>query len=193
MRSCSQSHRPCLPGQIVTALNIDGVAIEDTFAEAFGMRATRLVITAASPVWARHAAVATTGFATSVIACGCEGGIERTLTPRETPDRRPGMAVLLFAMSSKDLQKQLERRAGQCVLTCPTTAAYGGIPAEAASILVGYARVHNDKHYWHDILGSAVIAHISAFFIAKPYSRVHVSLIADPASNDYYLAASMRF
>ncbi len=68
-----------------------------------------------------------------------------------------------------------------------------GIPAEAASILVGYARVHNDKHYWHDILGSAVIAHISAFFIAKPYSRVHVSLIADPASKDYYLAASMRF
>ena len=68
-----------------------------------------------------------------------------------------------------------------------------GLPAEAASILVGYARVHNDKHYWHDILGSAVIAHISAFFIAKPYSRVHVSLIADPAAKDYYVSASLRF
>src|SRR5207344_2304782 len=113
-------------------LDLDGVAIEDTFAEAFGMRATRLVITADTRAWARHAAVAATGFATSVIACGCEAGIERELAPRETPDGRPGVAILIFAMSAKDLQKQIERRAGQCVLTCPTTAAYGGIAAQAA-------------------------------------------------------------
>jgi formylmethanofuran--tetrahydromethanopterin N-formyltransferase len=113
-------------------MNIDGVAIEDTFAEAFGMRATRLVITAANRAWARHAAVSATGFATSVIACGCEAAIEGDLAPRETPDGRPGVAILIFAMSTKDLQKQLERRAGQCVLTCPTTAAYGGIAPEAA-------------------------------------------------------------
>jgi len=124
----------------MSALSIDGVAIEDTFAEAFGMRATRLIITAANPLWARHAATTATGFATSVIACGCEAGIETILSPRETPDGRPGVAILLFAMSSKDLQKQLERRAGQCVLTCPTTAAYGGIPAEAAHDWLGLGR-----------------------------------------------------
>jgi formylmethanofuran--tetrahydromethanopterin N-formyltransferase len=124
----------------VSALSIDGVAIEDTFAEAFGMRATRLVITAANPLWARHAATTATGFATSVIACGCEAGIETILSPRETPDGRPGAAILIFAMSSKDLQKQLERRAGQCVLTCPTTAAYGGIPAHAAHDWLGLGR-----------------------------------------------------
>jgi formylmethanofuran--tetrahydromethanopterin N-formyltransferase len=112
-------------------MQVDGVDIEDTFAEAFGMRATRLVITAASRTWAQHAAVAATGVATSVIGCGCEAAIERTLAPRETPDRRPGVAILLFAMSAKDLQKQLDRRTGQCVLTCATTAAYGGIPADA--------------------------------------------------------------
>jgi formylmethanofuran--tetrahydromethanopterin N-formyltransferase len=116
----------------MTPLTIDGVAIEDTFAEAFGMRATRLIITAADRTWARNAAISATGFATSVIACGCEAGIERELSRRETPDGRPGVAVLIFAMSSKDLQKQLERRAGQCVLTCPTTAAYNGIPSESA-------------------------------------------------------------
>jgi formylmethanofuran--tetrahydromethanopterin N-formyltransferase len=113
-------------------MNIDGVTIEDTFAEAFGMRATRLTITAATRAWARHAAIAATGFATSVIACGCEAGIERELSPRETPDGRPGIAILLFATSTKELQKQLERRTGQCVLTCPSTAAYGGIAAGAA-------------------------------------------------------------
>ena len=116
----------------MSELRIDGVAVEDTFAEAFGMRATRLIVTAASRAWARHAASSVTGFATSVIACGCEAGIERELPPRETPDGRPGVSILIFAMSTKDLQKQLERRAGQCVLTCPTTAAYGGISAETA-------------------------------------------------------------
>src|SRR5262245_707982 len=112
-------------------MQVHGVDIEDTFAEAFGMRATRLVITAASRAWAEHAATAATGFPTSVIGCGCEAGIERALATRETPDGRPGVAILIFAMSAKDLQKHLERRAGQCVLTCATTAAYGGIPPDA--------------------------------------------------------------
>ena len=121
-------------------MQIEGVAIEDTFAEAFGMRATRLVITAASRTWARHAAAAATGFATSVIACGCEAAIERDLAPRETPDGRPGVAVLLFAISTKELQKQVERRTGQCVLTCATTAAYGGIAADAVHEWLGLGR-----------------------------------------------------
>jgi len=103
------------------------VLIDDTFAEAFPMKATRLLITAHNLTWARHAAVAATGFATSVIACGCEAGIERELSADETPDGRPGLAVLLFAMSGKELAKQVERRIGQCVLTCPTTAVFAGL------------------------------------------------------------------
>ena len=105
----------------------NGVLIDDGFAEAFPMKATRIVITAHSLKWARTAAVSMTGFATSVIACGCEAGIECELDPAETPDGRPGLAVLLFSMSGKELAKQLERRVGQCVLTCPTTAVYAGI------------------------------------------------------------------
>lgn len=108
---------------------MSGVIVDDTFAEAFPMKATRLLITAHTAAWARHAAVAATGFATSVIACGCEAGIERELAAAETPDGRPGVSVLLFAMSGKELAKQIERRVGQCVLTCPTTAVYAGWPA----------------------------------------------------------------
>lgn len=114
----------------------NGVVIDDTFAEAFPMKATRLVITAHDATWARHAAVAATGFATSVIACGCEAGIERTLAPDETPDGRPGIAILIFAMSGKELARQIERRVGQCVLTCPTTAVYAGI-AEGEAVALG--------------------------------------------------------
>jgi formylmethanofuran--tetrahydromethanopterin N-formyltransferase len=68
-----------------------------------------------------------TGFATSVIACGCEAGIERELDPAETPDGRPGVSALLFAMGGKGLAKQLETRAGQCVLTSPTSALFAGL------------------------------------------------------------------
>jgi formylmethanofuran--tetrahydromethanopterin N-formyltransferase len=114
-------------------VELNGVVVDDTFAEAFPMKATRLVVTACNATWANHAAVAMTGFATSVIACGCEAGIERVLGPDETPDGRPGVAVLLFSMSGKELAKQLERRVGQCVLTCPTTAIYAGLDADAAA------------------------------------------------------------
>ncbi len=106
---------------------INGVLIDDTFAEAFGMKATRILITAQNLKWAYHSANAVTGFATSVIACGCEAGIERKLAPEETPDGRPGASVLLFAVSTKELSKQLERRVGQCVLTSPTSAVFAGI------------------------------------------------------------------
>jgi formylmethanofuran--tetrahydromethanopterin N-formyltransferase len=106
---------------------LNGVTIDDEFAEAFGMKATRILITAHTLEWAYQAATAATGFATSVIACGCEAGIERALAPAETPDGRPGVAILLFAMSGKELAKQIERRIGQCVLTSPTSAAFAGI------------------------------------------------------------------
>ncbi len=139
-------------------LHINGTLIDDSFAEAFPMRGTRIVITAHNLSWARHAAVAASGFATSVIACGCEAGIERELGPDETPDGRPGVSVLLFAMSGKELAKQLERRVGQCVLTCPTTAVYAGL-REGEAIALGKnlrffgdgwqtSKVINGVRYW---------------------------------------------
>jgi len=106
---------------------VNGIAIDDTFAEAFPMKATRLIITAHDATWASHAAVSMTGFATSVIACGCEAGIEADLDREQTPDGRPGVSVLMFAVSGKELAKQVERRVGQCVLTCPTTAVFAGL------------------------------------------------------------------
>ena len=118
------------------ALIRNGVVIDDGFAEAFPMKATRIVITARTLAWARTAAVSMTGFATSVIACGCEAGIERELDPGATPDGRPGVAVLVFSMSGKELAKQVERRVGQCVLTCPTTAVFAGIH-EGEAIALG--------------------------------------------------------
>ena len=108
-------------------LMIKGVEIEATFAEAFDMKATRIIVTANDRQWLQEAASAMTGFASSVIACGVEMGVERWLDVSETPDGREGVAILAFAVSGSELEKQIPRRAGQCVLTCPTTALYAGI------------------------------------------------------------------
>jgi len=123
---------------------IRGVAIEDTFAEAFGMRATRLIITADTPEWAETAGRSLTGFATSVIACGCEAAIEKRLAPSETPDGRPGITVLIFAINSKELQKQLQLRVGQCVLTTAGSACFSGLEAEEQLKLGGQLRYFGD-------------------------------------------------
>ncbi|HXE57495.1 MAG TPA: formylmethanofuran--tetrahydromethanopterin N-formyltransferase [Gemmatimonadales bacterium] len=120
-------------------MRIRGTLIEDTFAEAFTMRVARVVITARSPRWAREAALKMTGFATSVIGCKCEAGIERELAPDETPDGRPGVAVLFMTMSKDDLAKRLIERVGQTVLTCPTTACFDGLPGAPDRVGVGSA------------------------------------------------------
>lgn len=137
---------------------LDGVEIEDTFAEAFGMRATRLIVTADNARWARIAGEAATGFATSVIGCGLEAGIERDLPAAETPDGRPGVSILIFAVNREALAKAVRNRVGQCVLTCPGTACYAGLdegdPVPLGRTLSyfgdGYqaAKRLGDRRYW---------------------------------------------
>ncbi len=140
------------------AVTVKGIRIDDTFAEAFGMRATAVIITADTARWAHQAAITMTGFATSVIGCGCEAGIDRALTARQTPDGRPGVRVLLFAVSTAELQKQLQTRVAQCVLTSPGSACYSGLEGEESLRLGNALRYFGDgwqiskrfgaKHFW---------------------------------------------
>jgi formylmethanofuran--tetrahydromethanopterin N-formyltransferase len=140
------------------AMIVKGVRIDDTFAEAFGMRATAVIITADSLRWARQAALTMTGFATSVIGCGCEVAIGGELKAKETPDGRPGVRVLMFAVSTAELQKQLQSRVGQCVLTSPGSACYAGLDGEETLRLGNALRYFGDgwqiskrfgdRHFW---------------------------------------------
>ena len=133
-----------LPPECVD-VHVNGVLIEDTFAEAFPMRAARIVVTAVNSRWAHAAARELTGFATSVIACKCEAAVERELEPTDTPDARPGVSVLIFAMDTESLGKRLIERIGQTVLTCPTTSCFDGLPGEERRLTVGRAlRVFGD-------------------------------------------------
>jgi formylmethanofuran--tetrahydromethanopterin N-formyltransferase len=135
-------------------LVINGVEIEDTFAEAFTMRGARVIITAVSAHWARVAATVMTGFATSVIGCKVEAGIEREVPADDTPDGRPGISVLVFTPDSAGLQARLIERLGQTVLTCPTTAVFDGLPASTDRMPVGKAlRIFGDGFQASKVIG----------------------------------------
>lgn len=125
-------------------MQINGVEIEDTFAEAFKMYGSRVIITAINERWAITAAKVVTGFATSIIGCGCEAGIGGLLSPEQTPDSRPGVRVLFFTMSKKDMEKHLLLRLGQCVMTSPTSACYNDLDADNRVKVGGKLRYFGD-------------------------------------------------
>ncbi|MDH4347285.1 MAG: formylmethanofuran--tetrahydromethanopterin N-formyltransferase [Gemmatimonadota bacterium] len=126
-------------------MRIGNTEIADTFAEAFAMVGARLLITAETAEWALAAGRSVTGFATSIIGCKCEAGIEATMAPDDTPDGRPGVSVLIFAMNEEGLGKRLVERVGQCVMTCPSTACYNGLVADKEVVVGGQLRFFGDK------------------------------------------------
>jgi formylmethanofuran--tetrahydromethanopterin N-formyltransferase len=109
-------------------MEINGVQIEDTFAEGFPIKMARVQITAVTERWALEAAREATGFGTSVIGCSAEAGIECVVDGSQTPDGRPGVNILICNMGYKNLENSLLYRLGQCVMTAPTTAAFSGMP-----------------------------------------------------------------
>ena len=150
-------------------MQLDGVVVADTFAEAFPMTGARVIITADSARWAEIAGRTMSGYASSVISCDAEASIERTLGEDETPDGRPGVSVLAFAFSRGALEKALVKRVGQCVMTCPTTACYNGLPIdpEASSIIIGgklryfgdgwqISKRLGERRFWHSRHGRGI-------------------------------------
>jgi formylmethanofuran--tetrahydromethanopterin N-formyltransferase len=120
-------------------LRIGSVVVEDTFAEAFPMYATRIIVTASTKRWALIAARMATGFGTSIIACPGECGIETLLSPRITPDSRPGVAIQIYHSDPANLKLVTISRVGQCILTAPTAAAFDGLPRARRKMGVGRA------------------------------------------------------
>ena len=177
----------------------DGVQIDDTFAEAFDMWAARVLITARSPEWARTAGLSMTGFATSVIGCKVEAGIEADLLPEETPDGRPGVSVLVFGFDASGLADRLVERVGQTVLTCPTTACFDGLPQAGKHVVVGGILRHfgdrfqsskflDGKRYWRIPVMEGEFLVQEAFGVQKAIGGGNLLILArDP---DAALAAA---
>lgn len=140
-------------------MQLGPTTIVDTFAEAFGMRYTRLVLTAIDDYWLDAAIRELCGYGSSVIACDAEIAVEQTLAAEQTPDGRPGVAIMAFGFSTDGLAKALPNRVGQCVMTCPTTAVYNGMPDAEKQIPLGKhlrffgdgkqkSKKLGDRRYW---------------------------------------------
>ena len=141
--------------QILSPVNLDSTVIDATFAEAFRMRDARLIVTAHDEFWLRAAAAEFAGYASSIIACDAEAGVECWLSQDETPDRRIGAALLAFGFSAESLGRAVLNRTGQCLMTCPTTAVYDGLPQSAERMPLGKSlRYFGDGFQKSKLVGS---------------------------------------
>jgi formylmethanofuran--tetrahydromethanopterin N-formyltransferase len=170
------------------------------------MWGARIVITAETPTWAGHAARSLTGFATSVIGCKCEAGIERELDGDQTPDGRPGVSALLFAPDRDGLAKRLVERVGQTVLTCPTTACFNGLAADEEVDVGGQLRYFGDgwqaskvlagRRYWRIPVMEGEFLVEERFGIVEGVGGGNLIVLADDAATALRLteaaAAAMR-
>lgn len=126
---------PRIPEAVVSPggriVRLGTTLVVDTFAEAFRLRYTRVIVTAHDEHWLSAAVNAACGYGTSVLGCDAEIGVEARLAPGETPDGRPGAAILAFSFAVEGLAAAIANRTAQCLLTCPSTAVYDGLPGAA--------------------------------------------------------------
>ena len=135
-------------------MHVGPTLILDTFAEAFRMRYARIVVTALDEHWLDAALDALCGYGSSVIGCDAEVGVERRLSVDESPDGRPGAAVLVFGFTVDAVACAVANRVGQCVLPCPTTAAFDGLPESDESVPLGkHLRFFGDGFQKSKVLG----------------------------------------
>jgi formylmethanofuran--tetrahydromethanopterin N-formyltransferase len=67
------------------------------------------------------------------------------LAPDETPDGRPGAAILAFSFTVDGVGKAVANRTAQCLLTCPTASVFDGLAgAEERRPLGGHVRFFGD-------------------------------------------------
>ena len=111
-------------------MEINGVEIKDNYAEGFGIKVTRILVTAATEELAKIAATEATGYGTSVIGCPAEAGIDCFVPADETPDGRPGYVIMICQGGKKALDHELMERIGMCILTAPTAAAFNALESE---------------------------------------------------------------
>lgn len=110
--------------------------IEDTYAEAFSGLYSRVILTAEDKETVQKAAEDSTA-TPSVVIGRTEGGIEKYLTPKETPDNREGAVLQFwgeinpkktFEQSLKKFEVELSYRIRQDILVKPFTALFNALP-----------------------------------------------------------------
>jgi len=111
-------------------LKIDGIPVEDTYCEAFDGLYARLLITARDAKRLKKAAEGATSLPCTVFG-ESEGGVERYLSSKETPDGRIGAVIQIWVGYGKNAREKLEHELGkrirQGILVVPTTRIYNAL------------------------------------------------------------------
>ncbi|MBI5253072.1 MAG: formylmethanofuran--tetrahydromethanopterin N-formyltransferase, partial [Euryarchaeota archaeon] len=111
-------------------MKLDGIEIEDTYCEAFDGLFSRILITARDDKRLSKAALGATALPSTVFNKS-EGGIERWLGEKETPDGRRGAIVQIWVNYGKKAAENLEQELGwrvrQGVLVVPTTSVFNAL------------------------------------------------------------------
>lgn len=133
--------------------------IEDTFAEVFEGIYARIIVTADDKATVRKAAEDATATPSTVIG-RTEGGIEKWLSRKETPDRRFGAVLQIWAgLDEKKpfeailekFEKELSYRIRQDILVKPFTAVFDALPNSEGKIDVMERVGHcGDGYEWEE-------------------------------------------
>ncbi len=114
-------------------MKLDGIEIEDTYCEAFDGLFSRMLITARDHKRLYKAALSATALPSTVFNKS-EGGVERWLGEKETPDGRRGAVVQIWVNEGKNARAKLEQELGwrirQGVLVVPTTSVFNALDSK---------------------------------------------------------------
>ena len=105
-------------------MKVNGVEVEDTYCEAFDGVYVRLIVTAKHR-WLLEKAVTSATALPCTVFGESEAGVERWLSPDETPDGRVGAVIQIWVPKVKGyrelLMKEVGKRIRQGILVVPTT------------------------------------------------------------------------
>jgi len=132
--------------------------IEDTYAEAFDGIFCRIIITAGDETRLKRAAYGCTSLPMVVLG-RTEGGVERWLSPRETPDKRLGAVVQFwgaldesrnFETSIGRFIKEASYRIRQEILVEPTTCVFNGLDSTKRLDIMNTVGHCGDGYEWEE-------------------------------------------
>ncbi len=148
-------------------LELNGVPVEDTYCEAFDGIYSRIIVTAKHKWLLKRAAYSATALPSTVFG-EAEGGIERWLSPSETPDGRIGAICQIWVQKTKNfldvLMREMGKRIRQGILVVPTTRVFNATDSDTkfdAEINVGRC---GDGYEWEEEMWGRRVIRIPIMF-----------------------------
>ncbi len=132
-------------------LEVNGVEVEDTYCEAFEGIYTRLIVTAKYTWLLKKAVYGATSLPSTVFG-ESEGGVEKFLSPDETPDGRHGAIIQIWIPKTKNFYEKLLRETGkrirQGILVVPTTRVFNACEGEKFDSNLNVGRCGDDYQWF---------------------------------------------